>query len=234
MNRIWGVWSAAAFFALWFVGFVLFAQWLPPIAPSETAEQVTALFAQRSTPILVGMVFMIVGSVFYLPWTAVLADLIKDIQGRSAFLYGTQLGAGVMSAMTFFLPAMIWATVAFRPRPPALTQALVDLGWLMFITPIAPFIMQYLTLAIAIFADRRPRPAFPRWVAYLQVWISLTFLPALAAYFLKSGPLAWNGLFVWWIPFVVFTAWFAIMIVQTVRAVRLDEPAEHLAAGVPG
>ena len=59
-----------------------------------------------------------------------------------------------MAAMTFFLPGMIWAAAAFRPeRNPEITQALVDLGWLLFITPIAPFIVQYVTLAIAIFAD---------------------------------------------------------------------------------
>ncbi|MGB8389992.1 MAG: hypothetical protein WCE76_19885, partial [Mycobacterium sp.] len=149
-----------------------------------------------------------------------------------------QLAAGVMAASTFFLPAMLWATAAFRPeRNPEITQALVDLGWLLFITPIAPFIVQYVTLAIAIFADDRPQPAFPRWVGYLQLWISISFLPAFGAFFLKRGPLAWNGLFVWWIPFAVFTAWFCIMIVATRRAVLFGDggrasaaPAEHLSS----
>jgi hypothetical protein len=156
-----------------------------------------------------------------------LADLIREIEGSSRFLSGTQLAAGVISASTFFLPAMFWATAAFRPaRNPEITQALVDLGWLLFITPIAPFIVQYLTLAIAIFTDRRAQPAFPRWVGYLQIWISITFLPALASYYLKSGPLAWNGVFVWWIPFVAFTAWFAIMITLARKAVLRGIPSQ--------
>jgi hypothetical protein len=218
--RLVGVWSAVAFFLLWLVGFVFFAQWIPPLAPWDGADQIADLFRARTVPILAGMMLMIVGSAFYLPWTAVLADLIKEIEDRSSFLSATQLGSGVMAAMTFFLPGMIWAAAAFRPeRSPAITQALVDLGWLLFITPIAPFIVQYVTLAIAIFADKRARPAFPRWAGYLQLWISVTFLPALAAYFMKRGPLAWNGLFVWWIPFAAFTAWFVVMIVLTRRAV---------------
>src|SRR5262249_50194241 len=143
--------------------------------------------------------------------------------GRSHFLSLTQLGAGVMSAMTFFLPALIWATAAFRPqRSPEITQALVDLGWLLFITPIAPFILQYVVLAIAVFIDRRHQPAFPRWTAYLQLWVCVTFLPALAAYIFKRGPLAWNGLFIWWIPLSAFTLWFVAMIALTHRAVRLS------------
>ena len=221
--RIAGVWSAVAFFALWFVGFVVFAQWIPPVAPSRGAQQIADLFSSRSTSIRIGMVLMSVGTVFYLPWTMLLSDLIKEIEGSSFFLSGTQLVAGVLSAITFFIPSYLWAAAAFRPnRDPEITQALSDLGWLMFITPIAPFLMQYAILAIAIFIDKRPSPAYPRWAAYLQLWVGFSFLPAFLAFFMKTGPFAWNGLFVWWIPFATFTAWFAVMIVLTRRAVLRD------------
>ncbi|MCX2935027.1 hypothetical protein ORI20_32745 [Mycobacterium sp. CVI_P3] len=218
--RILGVWSAAAFFLLWLIGFVFFAHWIPPIPPSAPASEIAAMFQARSVPIRIAMVFMSVGTVFYLPWTMVLSDLIKEIEGKSFFLAGTQLAAGVLSAITFFLPAFLWATAAFRPlRNPEITQALVDLGWLFFITPIAPFILQYAILAAAIFGDKRPQPAFPRWAAYLQIWIIISFLPALLAFFMKTGPFAWNGILVWWIPFATFTGWFVTMIALTRRAV---------------
>lgn len=218
--RLAGVWSAVAFFFFWLVGFAFLAQWIPPLAPSDNAEQIANLFRTRTYPIMAGMVLMVIGSALYLPWTALLSDFIREVEGPSRFLSGTQLAAGVMSASTFFLPALIWAAAAFRPaRNPEITQALVDLGWLLFITPIVPFIVQYLTLAAAIFTDRRSEPTFPRWVGYLQVWISITFLPAFAAYFMKTGPLAWNGILVWWIPFAAFTTWFAIMITLARRAV---------------
>ena len=103
--RILGVWSAAAFFLLWLVGFVFFAQWIPPIPPSASADQIAELFRARSVPIRIGMVLMTIGTVFYLPWSMVLSDLIKEIEGTSFFLAGTPLAAGVVSAMTFFLPA---------------------------------------------------------------------------------------------------------------------------------
>jgi hypothetical protein len=230
--RLLGVWSAAAFFLLWLVGFVFFAQWIPPIPPSAPASEIAAMFQARSVPIRVGMVLMSVGAVFYLPWSMVLSDLIKEIEGWSFFLAGTQLAAGVVSSITFFLPAFLWATAAFRPeRNPEVTQALVDLGWLFFITPIAPFILQYAILAAAIFGDKRTQPAYPRWAAYLQLWVILSFLPALAATFLKTGPFAWNGLLVWWIPFAMFTGWFVTMIVLTRRAVlRSGEPSDQAAA----
>jgi hypothetical protein len=229
------VWSAAAFFFLWLIGFVFFAQWIPPTAPSTGAEDIALLFQQRSVPIRIGMVLMSVGTVFYLPWTMVLAGLIKEIEGRSYFLSGTQLAAGVLSAMTFFLPAFLWATAAFRPdRNPEVTQALVDLGWLFFITPIAPFLLQYVVLAVAILSDKRARPAYPRWAAYLQVFVSVSFLPAFLAFFMKSGPFAWNGLLVWWFPFATFTAWFFTMIVLTRRAVlESARSADQVATEAP-
>ena len=219
-RAMYGVWSAAAFFLLWLVGFVFFARWIPPIAPSTGADDIALLFRDRSVPIRVGMVLMSVGTVFYLPWTMALAGIIKEIEGKSFFLSGTQLAAGVLSAMTFFLPAFLWATAAFRPeRNPEITQALVDLGWLFFITPIAPFLLQYVVLAVAILADKRAKPAFPRWAAYLQVFVSVSFLPAFLAFFMKAGPFAWNGLLVWWFPFATFTAWFFTMIVLTRKAI---------------
>lgn len=215
-----GVWSAVVFFLLWLIGFALFAQWIPPLPPSTDAQGVASIFQANSVSIRIGMVFMSMGAVLYLPWTMVLSDLIKQIEGKSFFLSGTQLAAGVMSAMTFFLPAFLWATAAFRPeRNPEITQALVDLGWLLFITPIGPFLLQYLIVAIAIFMDRRPLPAFPRWAAYAQIWVCVSFLPGLVAFFMKTGPFAWNGLFVWWIPLSTFSAWFVLMIVLTRKAV---------------
>jgi hypothetical protein len=219
-RALYGVWSAVAFFLLWLIGFAFFAQWIPPIAPSASANDIASLFRERSVAIRVGMVLMSLGTVFYLPWTMALAGLIKEIEGKSFFLSGTQLAAGVVSAMTFFLPAFLWATAAFRPeRNPEVTQALVDLGWLLFITPIAPFILQYLVLAVAIFADERPKPAFPRWAAYLQLLVSASFVPGVLAFFLKSGPFAWNGLLVWWFPFATFTGWFFTMIVLARKAI---------------
>jgi hypothetical protein len=232
--RIFGVWSAAAFFLLWLVGFVFFAQWIPPIPPSADADTVAALFADRSVPIRIGMVLMSLGAVCYLPWSMVLADLIKEREGRSSFLSGTMLAGGVLCSVTFFLPAFLWATAAFRPeRNPEITQALVDLGWLFFITPIGPFILQYLILAVVTFSDKRAVPVYPRWSGYLQLWVSVSFLPGIVAMFLKTGPFAWNGLLVWWVPFAAFTAWFFVMIGLTRRAVlRSDESSRETAVDV--
>jgi hypothetical protein len=194
-----------------------------PLPPSADAQVVAALVQSRSTAILIGVVFMTVSSVLYLPWTMLLSDLIRPVEGNTYFLSGTQLVAGLMAQMTYFLPPFFWGAAAFRPeRAPQITQALVDTGWLLFITAIGPFILQYATLAIAIWRDERQVPGFPRWVGYLQIWVSVSFLPAVLPFFMKSGPFAWNGLFVWWIPLTLFVAWFVAMLILARKAVLRD------------
>lgn len=218
--RMLGVWSAVIFFVLWAIGYGVMAQWIPPMPPSAGAQDVADMFREDSVRIRIGMIFMILGATFYLPWTMLLSDIIKQIEGQSFFLSGTQLVAGVMSQVTFFVPAYMWAAAAFRPeRNPEITQAMVDQGWIIFITGIGPFILQYAILAFAIFLDKRPVRAFPRWVAYLQIWVAISFVPALLAFFMKTGPFAWNGVFVWWIPLSLFTLWFITMIVFTRKCV---------------
>jgi len=232
MNRrlaMLGVWSTAGFFLVWLVGYAGFAQWIPPLSPDLTAEQTAAAYSEHSVSIRVGMILMSLGSVLYLPWTVLIAQIIRQVEGGGRMLSWTQLAAGIVAALTFMLPSYVWAALSFRgTRDPEVAQTLSDLGWLLFITAIGPFILQYATLAVAIFIDEREDPAFPRWVAYLQIWVSLSFLPAILAFFFKTGPFAWDGLMVWWIPLTTFSAWFLILIVMVARAVKrgyADPPA---------
>ena len=218
--RMLAVWSAAAFFVTWLLGFVVFAGWFPPTPPSTGAQEMADLFRSQSVSIRICMVFMTVGAVFYLPFTMLLSDLIKEIERPSALLAGTQLAAGILCTLTFFIPAYIWTAAAFRPeRNPEITQALTDLAWLLFMTGLGPFALQYVSLAIAIFIDKKPVPTFPRWAGYVNVFVTISFLPAPSAFFFKTGPFSWNGLFIWWLPLVTFAIWFISMIYLARKAV---------------
>jgi hypothetical protein len=87
---------------------------------------------------------------------------------------------------------LIMAIAGFRPdRDPEITVMLNDLSWLLFITPIAPFIIQ--NLAIAAAALRGDGSVLPRWLGYLNCWIGFTFSFDVLAYAFHSGPFAWNG-----------------------------------------
>lgn len=220
--RMLSVWSGVAFFVLWGTGLAL-TGWIVPLTPSFDAQTVANIVQENQTRILLGAAFMTVFSSLYLPWTVVLSSFIKPIEAPSSILSKTQIVGGVMAQMTYFLPPFMWAVAAYRPlRNPEITQAFIDAGWLIFITGIGPFILQYAALGIAIFSDKRATPAFPRWAGYLQVWISISFVPAIMPFFMKTGPFAWNGIFVWWIPLTLFVVWFVAMIVLARKAVLRD------------
>lgn len=214
-----GVICGIFFLVLWGAGLAVFIQWLPPLSPvldGKTAfEQMQANYSFH----MFGVILMTVFSVLYLPWTVLLSELIKPVEAPSTFISNTQFVAGVLSTVTFFIPPFLWGAAAYRVRDPEITQALLDAGWLIFITGIGPFILQYSALAYVIFNDKRSVPAFPRWIGYLQVFISLSFLPAVIPYYIKTGPFAWNGVFVWWLPLCIFMTWYFSMIYHARKAI---------------
>jgi hypothetical protein len=84
-------------------------------------------------------------------------------------------------------------------------------------------------LAFAIFIDKRTRPTFPRWFAYFNIWYAVLGVPGCAIYLFKTGPLAWNGMFAFWIPLTVFCIWQIVASVMLAKAVDVEaaERAEH-------
>jgi hypothetical protein len=44
----------------------------------------------------------------------------------------------------------------------------------------------------------------------------------------KTGPLAWNGVFAWWIPLSAYFVWFVVMVVLLLRAIGDDERRRRL------
>jgi hypothetical protein len=90
----------------------------------------------------------------------------------------------------------------------------------MLILPWPPIVGPLVAIALATFADRRPRPVFPRWVGYYNLWMAFLLLPASLIIFFKKGPFAWNGLLGFWLPAAAFGSWYLVMTVVVLRAIR--------------
>jgi hypothetical protein len=89
--------------------------------------------------------------------------------------------------------------------------------------------VQSFAFAFAILSDKAPQPILPRWLAYLNIWVPIVFTPGIVLQFFKSGPFAWNGIFVFWIPATVFVIQFAFNAVFLLRAIKAEQ-AEALTA----
>lgn len=97
-----------------------------------------------------------------------------------------------------------------------------DLGWGLAFIPIVPFCMQAAAFAAAILKDRHEPTVFPRWLGYFNAWAALLFTPGFLLLYFKTGPFAYHGLLVYWMPTVVFGIWIVVD-AWMVRRAALEE-----------
>ncbi|MGY4103737.1 hypothetical protein ACW2Q0_29875 [Nocardia sp. R16R-3T] len=154
-----------------------------------------------------------------------MAVQIRRIEGeRRRMLTYTWIIAAAGSMMNYILPFFFMEVAAFRTEDPQFIQRFNDLGWLCFLAGPYIFSIQALILATAVLQDRRENPVFPRWSGFLGLWCGLLFLPGTFIVFFKTGPIAWNGLLSWWIPFVAFGVWIVTVAILVIRAARTQQP----------
>ena len=79
-----------------------------------------------------------------------------------------------------------------------------------------------IAFAFAILSDTGSPPVFPRWLAYVNIWAPITFTPGAILQFFKDGPLAWNGIFVFWIPASVFVIQFIVNVIWLLKAISSE------------
>jgi hypothetical protein len=201
---------------------------VPPAADASLAETVGWYTAN---PILVRFGLMLTGIGVSLigPVVALITvHMLRMERGGPPILSILQTVCGAVTWVMLMVPMIMLNVAAFRPeRNPELTQSLSDLAWILFFTPVVPFLIQNFSIGAAILGDRSH--VLPRWVGYANFWTGLLFVPAWLAYFFKSGPFAWQGIFVFYLGTFVYGNWVLIMSLM-LRRVVLAEPAYEPAA----
>jgi hypothetical protein len=207
-----------------FIGAFGFAGFIPPLTPSLSPEEVARHYQDHTAGIRTGVAFMIVSGMFYAVYVGVISGQMRRIPGVHPTVVYSQLSAGAFACVTLMIPAVLIAFTAFRPdRDPVLTQQFNDLAWIMLVMPFPPFVAQNFSFAFAILSDTSERPLFPRWLAFVNVWAPLVYSPALLIPFFKSGPFAWSGLLVLWVPACVYILQFIVNLPCLLRAVADEE-----------
>lgn len=200
---------------------LLMAGFVPPPAPSLSAQEVAAFYAENAMMIRLGMIIGLAGIAGFIAMVCVITTQMRHMETGSRFPADLQLGAGAIGVLTLMFPTMILAITAFRPeRDPALTQMLNDIAWLLVIPAFPTFLAQFGAIAIGALTDKRPDPVFPRWSAYLNIWLGLLLVPGAFAYIFRTGPFAWNGLLSFWIAASAFFVWLVAMTPLTLSAIN--------------
>jgi hypothetical protein len=225
-------WCAIAFAVIFTIGLWPLAGMMPPIAPSLTEAELADFYASNTLSIRFGVLVMMSSIGLMLPLVAVIAVQMKRIEGEHSVLTYGQISSGSLNALIFVVATTCWTVAAFRPdRDPQLVMLLNDFGWIVFLMTFTTFITQNFCIGFCVLSDKREEPIFPRWFGFYNFWVAVSFIPGGLLTFFKTGPFAWNGLFVWWIPFLMFFGWYIVTFVMVRKAViRQSEESDGLAA----
>lgn len=217
-------WCGPATVGVAFVGWIA-AGVLPfPLGPADSAERVVAFYA-GGLHVTLGLVIASIGVSLVTPLLAAVSRLMVTATPASRVLSTVQLIAASVTAVMLLVPMLIMAVAAFRPeRSPDVTVMLNDLAWLLFITPVAPFIIQNLVIATS--ALRDPLSPFPRWVGYLNCWVAFTFSFDVLALVFRGGPFGWNSILIFWLALSTYSLFLFVMFLTVRSAARALPPTD--------
>ena len=224
-------WSGPAVVVLTLIGFLIAGVLPLPLGPDDTTAKVVNFYS-HDTRVAIGLVIATLGLSLIFPLIALIGVHMVRMEGRAPILTFVQLVSGAATGVFLVMPMILMTIITFRPdRNPELTVTLNDIAWLLFLTPIGPFIVQNVAIGTAILADRNG--ILPRWVGYLNFWVAFLFLPDILAFFFHSGPFAWRGIFVFWLAFVAYALFLIVMglvLRQAVKDSLRTAPVEPLGA----
>jgi hypothetical protein len=213
------------------VGIWPIAGLLPVPSPNYSAQQIADFYRTDTLRLRVGLFVVLIGVFSYGPLCVAISRRMRRMSPRQSALASVQLSAATIGWVFLFLPFLIMSATAYRPqRAPEITQGMNDIAWFVLVMDFVPFCVQYLAIAIAVFADRSPVPVFPRWVAYLNLWVVVLFIPTGVITFFKTGPLTYGGILGFYIPLAVFAVWLVAMPYAVTR--HLQREAQEEADGV--
>lgn len=217
----YSIYSVAVFLFCILVGLVLMSKLLPPFGhASASAAEIAEFYQQDNLLKKIGLCMAMFGMAFIIPLFVLMADVMRRAMGMP-LLANVQFASGILGIAFTYLMLMFWGVAAFRPdRAAEITQALHDTGWLVATWVASATLMQVMSICIAVFLDKSADPVFPRWFAYFNLWIIPFGAPAMVINIFTQGPFAYDGLFGFWLPYVVLFTWFAVMMIALWGAVR--------------
>lgn len=205
------------------VGVFIVPGWLLVPAASMTAAEVAAMFEAKRTAIRAGMTLLGCGAMFYLFFAGTISSQIERMSPGHLLLSRIQMVMAFGTAFAVMLLTFLGLALSFRDTlEPSTLQFGFDLWWLLFAGLWMPGVGQNIAIAVATLTDPHPEAEaiYPRWVAYVNIWVALSFAPGLYIAFFTTGPFAWHGPFGLYLVAAGFFVWAVVMWSTTLNAIR--------------
>ena len=225
------IWAGPVSLACFLIG-MFFTGFALPMSSGLRPQEVVAFYQQHRAGIRIAAICSLFCSGFMMMFAAAISAQLQRIEGRTTPWVFVQLMGGVMGNVPFALTGIIWTVAAFRPgRSPEVTQAINDLAWFVLEMPAPTAVIQFLAITCVVLGDDSKDPVFPRWVAYLNILVSIAFLPGVAGGLLVGyKAMDWNGAIAYSLPGAASASWVILMFVALRKATqradsRLGQPA---------
>lgn len=200
---------------LFVIGYIVFWGVLghnvpPPNMIGMTAQQlISEYYAKYQNDIAIGMVGCCVVGLLYLPWSLLLASLLRDENGNMGVLGLMEAAGGTLTGwLLAFCPAMWAACAIFATSVDANTIKFIHvLTWIIFDCTYMITTVQLFGLGLYVVLTKES--IFPAWTGWSALAVGIIFLPLVLIPFVSEGPFAVMGA---WNFYIAFGAWlFAFM-----------------------
>ena len=205
------VWTLA-FTVIFALAWVFLLKMAPPPPPTLTPEEMAAFFQENSFSIRLGAMVASWVAAPMVPFACVIAIQLYRLETGRPIWTVLALSGGITMSMFLVFPPILWGVIAFSPdRTPELTMMLMEVASLTLVTTDQYYIFWMIAITVVIL--RYPADEllpFPRWYAWYNLWVAIAFEVGAISFMTKTGPFAWNGVIVFWMPFVLFFTWIPI------------------------
>jgi hypothetical protein len=224
------LWWALALMVIFGLTWVFLLEMVPTPRPTLTPLEVAAYYTDHAFKIKIGAVIASWTAAFMVPFSLVIAFQLARIEQGKPVWSTLSFGSGCLMSMFLVFPPIIWGVIAFEPsRPPEISSALNQLANLILATTDQYYIFQMIAVwVVSLKAKPDPLSAFPRWLGWANLWFAIIFELGAPAFLFKTGPFAWQGLLVYWIPFASFFTWQLTMYYMMFRALKRQAAAAEV------
>ena len=178
----------------------------PPNFVGMTAEQlVSKYYGKYQHQISIGMIGCCVIGLLYLPWSCLLASMLRDKDGNLGVFSFMELTGGTLTAwLLAFCPAM-WAACAIYSTSvdPNLIKFMHSLVWYIYDCTFMITTIQCVGLGVYTVLNKEQK-LFPAWAGWCSIAVGIIFVPLVLIPFVSEGPFTVAGS---WNFFIVFGTW---------------------------
>ena len=216
------VWWALITMLIFGFSMFLLMHMVPPPSAALSPAEIAQFYKDNQMSIRVGAMITSWTSAFMVPLAIVISWQMRRIEQCNGLLSMAQLLGGGLMSMFLVFPPMLWGFAAFTPdRAVEITATLHEMGSLTLATTDQFYMFQLFAIIYISLAYKNDELSpFPRWMGWLTLWACIIYEVGPLGFMFKTGVFAWDGIVVFWMPFVTFGAWISAMSFMLLRAIK--------------